>query len=54
MKVGGAKWKTLTPEQKKPFEQQADDDKKRYEDDLAKVLAACVSKLKTYPDMLVL
>ncbi|KAG1149979.1 hypothetical protein G6F37_004560 [Rhizopus arrhizus] len=38
-KILGAKWKEMTDEEKKPFTEKAEADKKRYEDEKAKAAA---------------
>ncbi len=38
-KVLGERWKSLTPEDKKPYESKAEADKKRYENEKAQYLA---------------
>ncbi|EIE79999.1 hypothetical protein G6F46_001817 [Rhizopus delemar] len=38
-KILGAKWKEMTEEEKKPFVEKAEADKKRYEDEKAKAAA---------------
>ncbi|KAH3677016.1 hypothetical protein WICMUC_001922 [Wickerhamomyces mucosus] len=38
-KLLGEKWKALTPDEKSPYEQKAENDKKRYEQEKANYLA---------------